>query len=422
MYPTRIIPPPIDHSSDLPTYKGPALSAPNLPTRVVAEPQPGTVEYEEANLRRLQATPLKNLSRKKAAVTGFIRGLAIGLQGGPGAGAGGAITGAIAGAIAPGRTAEMQRDQQIAEQQAKLRGAIQTEGALSEIDTRRALSEQRRAKPLEDAEKAAQAARKDRIARLITMHGRLGRYNPNDPNDSASQAVKKEAESLGVANELVPYTKAEKVPPRQVVDGVTYERQDNGDWKAASGLPGRKMVDTPYGPVSPGTALTADATRENRDNQQRRTTLLDEKGRTENERKRQSYATEGQEWLEKEKTFRANKEAEDRAIVAKETKLAELYNEKPAGYFGGGRTTEQIKIDIARVQKDLEIHRANSTRFQADADKAAGSATEARRNAGIYTDPGGQKDLPTRSTTRTGKGGVRPKVSRQKLTDLLGVH
>jgi len=126
----------------------------------------------------------------------------------------------------------------------------------------------------------------------------------------------------------------------------------------------------------------------------------------EDQRKRQSYEGEAKEWGNKETTFRQNKAAEDQAINTKTAQLEALYSEKPSewgGLVGGPRTREEIETEKARLIKEIGTHRTNAAHFQTEADKAASSATESRRNAGLYADTGGSQGVIGRAPASDGK-------------------
>lgn len=249
-----------------------------LPTRPRLVYPKGTVEYQDRLVTDLESTPPEKMSRKKSSLYGFLRGLR---TGGLGAGA----VGAIVGAIAPGATAEMKQRDEVAKASAKLDTAIQREGKLSVID-------ERRRQPQKEYEAALRTEREKRIANLMTMHDRAGHYNPDDPNDRSSQIIKAQAVALGVADQLIPYTKADRTPPTKEIDGVVFERQADGNWTAAKGLPSRAMVNVPgYGPMTPAQARQADATAGERVYQRGRDTKLDERHDQERAEQRRQAAS-----------------------------------------------------------------------------------------------------------------------------------
>lgn len=164
-------------------------------------------------------------------------------------------------------------------------------------------------------------------------------------------------------------------------DGITQiqiERDgDTGEWVDSVGRDKKPIVRGTVGRIdsvtgAPISALIADNRITTKENQ-------------ENARKHRTYDTEAQEWGGKEKSFRQNKSAEDTAINTKTAQLQSLYNEQPGGTLlnRNGRTKQAIDTDIARLKKEIDTHRENAKHFQTEADKAAGSATAARRNAGL---------------------------------------
>jgi hypothetical protein len=376
-------------------------SDPFLPTRPKRAFPAGTVEYQEQLLRDRETLPPEKMSRKGGALYGFLQGLQRG-------GLIGGGIGALTGALSPGRIAEAKRQGEIAKASGKLDTAIDREGRRTQVTARRnAPQEQERDNlrqiyntlPYFDPEKNPEHRRiRDRAAALgMTLPSRAEKTDSEIKYNSKHEAVlvpKNGGRARPIFNlDGSPLTKEAnergnvQIAYRLALDGISQiqiERDAaSGRWVDSVGRNGQPIVRDQVSRIDPiSGAPVSSLISDNRITQQQR---------QENERKRHSYESETAEWIGKEKTFRANKEIEDRAIELKEDKLAALYAEKPAGYFGGGRSAEAIKIDIARVQKDLETHRANAARFQADADKAAGSATEARRNAGLYADSGGRQ-------------------------------
>lgn len=179
-------------------------------------------------------------------------------------------------------------------------------------------------------------------------------------------------------------------------DGITQiqlERNDKGEWVESVGPGGRRIVRGNVGRIDreSGAPMSSIVT----------AGRITEQERRQNQRKSQAYTQEEQEWLGKETNFRENKGNEDRAIQTKTRELLTLDQEKPADFWNrGGRTQGAIEADIERVKKEIQIHRENSKRFQEEADKAAASATEARRNRSLYNDPGSQGTGNQRTPTR----------------------
>lgn len=192
-----------------------------------------------------------------------------------------------------------------------------------------------------------------------------------------------------------------QVAYRLAEDGITQiqiERDgETGQWVDSVGRDKKPLVRGRVGKID--TATGAPVSTVITDNR------LNTKERQENQRKRQSYEGEATEWGGKETAFRKNKSAEDSAIKTKTAQLQALYQEKPGGTLTnrGGRTQQQIETDKARLLKEIETHRTNATQFQTEADKAASSATEARRNAGLYTDSGGSQGVIGRAPAKDGK-------------------
>jgi hypothetical protein len=296
----------------------PDLPTRQMPTRVfVGERTAGmtTLEIREAELRQLETagvdskvrvtpegvevSPPQKMSRKRGSFEGAILGLASG-------GLAGAAVGAVTGAVAPGRMARRGRQEEIARASRRVDEGMDREARAAQIESARSLADQRRNQPAEDAAKAADAARKERIARLMTNIGRSG-YNPDDPSDAGSQLLKREAELLGVADQIPAYKKGDRVPPRITIDGITFERQDNGDWRPAKGLPTRQMIDVPgYGKMTPAQARIADATEQNRQEQRSRNERLDTR-----------HVTERREDIDLRETDRTrDRQAKAAAIVA----------------------------------------------------------------------------------------------------------
>lgn len=422
-YPTRTVgvsPPPADASFDIPTrtrsrlvgYDAAAPSSDQeaLPTRPRLAHPKGTVEYQEKLLSDRETMPPEKMSRTQAALYAFFRSLSSGnlLTGG---------VGAAVGALAPGATSKLAQRDRIAEASGQLDTAIEREGRMSQIDSQRAAATARRNAPL-DAEKARQEQERDNLRQLYNAQP----YFDPDKNPE-HRALRDRAAVLGMAlprrdekdNNQLEYNDSDELllvprnggPARPVFDqsgkpvkrratrnlqlghrlapdGITVIQTqydpDSGQFVDSAGPGGKPIVTGQVGRIDPATGAPVSSLISGE--------RVTQQQRQENDRKRKSYESEAAEWTGKEKTFRANKVAEDRAIATKEEKLAALYAERPAGYFAGGRSAEAIAIDIARVSKDLETHRSNVTRFQTEADKAAGSATEARRNAGLYGNSG----------------------------------
>lgn len=174
---------------------------------------------------------------------------------------------------------------------------------------------------------------------------------------------------------------------RLAPDGITeiqVERDENGQWKDSSTPQGGAVIHGRVGRIDPVTgAPTSTLITDNRITTQQN---------QENARKRQSYLGEAKEWGGKETTFRRNKATEDSEIQRKTERLSALYQEQAGGTIlnRGGRTKQEIETDKARLTKELETHRTNAAHFQTQADNAASKGTEARRNAELYSDSGGQ--------------------------------
>ena len=248
------------------------------PTRPRLAYPKGTVEYQDKLLTDLENNTPEKLSRGKSAKYGFLRGLQTG-------GLGGGLIGAAVGAIAPGATSDMKQRDEIKKATNKLDTAITREGKLSVI-------EERRRQPEKEYQNYLRQEREKRIANVMTMHDRLGHYNPDDPNDRGSQIIKAQAKALGIDDELVPYTKAGSAPPHADVDGVRFERQADGSWKAATGLPTRTMVNVPgYGPMTPAQARNADALEGQRTYQRGRDTFEDQRHEVERQENRRQMAS-----------------------------------------------------------------------------------------------------------------------------------
>lgn len=234
-----------DGHKDLPTYAGGPLD-----------------KDRDALIALMNETPAK-ISRKRAALAGGLRGLGIGLQEGSlGAGIGAGLTGVVGGAVAPHRQAVMEQDARVARAYGDFSKKAKVVEAAADVEAKQAQAIQRRNAPaIAEATRQAQA-RKEEIAAVMTMHGRLDQYDPKNVNDPGSQAVLKRATALGIADWLAPFDKdtKDKVPPTREVDGVAYERGKDGAWAEAKGLPHAARVQTEFGPVAPGTALTAKAT------------------------------------------------------------------------------------------------------------------------------------------------------------------
>src|SRR5262245_58094442 len=222
-----------DATSELPTYRG--------------------LEAQANRVRQLENAPLPKLSRKRAALGGLLYGLSQGLAtGNVAAGVGGGLAGLTAGAVAPHRQARIQREQEISKANAEFMRSAKRASVMGDIEASAAMAAERRAQPgLKRAEIIAQA-RKDDIARVVTMHGRAGHYDPTDPKDESSQQILAEAKRLGIEKQLTPYSKDAPAPHTTVVDGVTYQyNPKNNDWAEAKGVPKRLMVPGKYGPITP---------------------------------------------------------------------------------------------------------------------------------------------------------------------------
>ena len=120
--------------------------------------------------------------------------------------------------------------------------------------------------------------------------------------------------------------------------------------------------------------------------------------------KRDAYQKEAAEWEGKEKSYRQNKTIEDQAIRDKQSKIGALYAEKRSWtpQLLGGRSTQEIQSDIDRLSAEIKTHRANSQKFQKDADDAASKATVARRNANANA------GSPAVQSPRGARGKIQP--------------
>jgi hypothetical protein len=185
-------------------------------------------------------------------------------------------------------------------------------------------------------------------------------------------------------------------------DGITQiqiERDpQSGEWVDSIGPGKRPIVRGQVGKIDPATgapmAAIVTAGR------------ITEQQRQEGRLKRQAYTKEEQDWVAKESNFRQNKTNEDEAIKTKTGQLQSLYSEQPRAYgglAGGTRSQQEIDTDKARLQKEIEAHRQRATHFQTEADKAASAATEARRNAGVYSESTGSQGVIGRAPANDGK-------------------
>ena len=228
-------------------------------------------------------------------------------------------------------------------------------------------------------------------ALLVSKDG-SGKSSPIFEPDGVTPLTKERNESGNVQT-------AYRLEPDGITQVQIERDEDSGDWKDSLGANKKPIVRGRVGRIDPTTgAPTSTLITDNR---------LTGKENQENQRKRQSYEGEATEWGRKETTFRQNKSAEDDAIKAKTTQLQALYTEQPRGYgglTGGTRSQGEIDVDKARLLKEIETHRTNATHFQTEADKAASAGTEARRNAGLYTDTGsGSRGVIGRPPAADGK-------------------
>lgn len=158
---------------------------------------------------------------------------------------------------------------------------------------------------------------------------------------------------------------------RLAPDGITQvqiERDRNtGQWVDSVGQNGQPITHGRVGKIDPNGRLNADKTQERGARQS-------------------AYQAEADEWGNKENTYRQNKTTEDREIKDKQAKIKDLYAEKRSWtpQLLGGRSTQEIQSDIDSLSAEIKTHRANSQKFQKDADDAAKQGTTARRSAGIY--------------------------------------
>jgi hypothetical protein len=334
-----------------------------LPTRPHLAHPKGTVEYQDKLVTDLESMPAEKMSRKGGALYGFLRGLATG-------GLVGGGIGALTGAIAPGRTAELKHRDQIAKASGKLDTAIEREGKLSVID-------ERRRHPEKEMAAALRAEREKRIANLMTMHGRAGHYNPDDPSDKASQVIKAQAEALGVADQLIPYTGGDKVPPHLVVDDTVYERGPNGDWRPAEGLPRRQMVDVPgYGKMTPAQARQADAT----------------EGERADRRSERQSETEAQRSAAQQNAAEAERAASDH--LGKRRQADEEVS-RLQGLLRGLGTVSPDDPQRIEIEDQIKTWRTESAYRQREADNAFADARKAKGEAQRYNRSTSQS-LPTR--------------------------
>jgi hypothetical protein len=228
-------------------------------------------------------------------------------------------------------------------------------------------------------------------ALLVNKDG-SGKSSPIFEPDGVTPLTKERAESGNIQTGV-----------RLADDGITQIKieHDGERWRDSLDAKGQPIIVGRVGKIdtatgAPVTALITDT----------RARGAQSQAAQESSRKGASYSTEAAEWTNKETTYRKNKTAEDAAIASKTEKLAALHNEKPSanlGLTGGTRTQAQIDTDKARLVKELETHRANATHFQTEADKAASSATEARRNAGLHGGNGGASSVIGRAPARDGK-------------------
>jgi hypothetical protein len=215
-------------NAELPTYLGP-------------------VEAAAARVRALENAPLPTYSRKRAALAGGLYGLSKGLAtGNIGAGIGAGIAGTVGGAVRPQRIAYLQRQDEIAEEQERFKREVGRATAIGTLESQAALAKQRRDKAQHDELTAARAAKDKRIARLMQQlsPARLDKYDPTDKSHAASQQILKEATELGIADQLVPFTKPEGAPQHIKVLGVTYVwNNKTREYEKARGIPEEPMVE-----------------------------------------------------------------------------------------------------------------------------------------------------------------------------------
>lgn len=370
-FPTRnrtVTPPPAEVPVDLPTYTRPRIvgtdpatpaleEAEVLPTRPRLVHPKGTVEYQEKLLSDRETGPPEKMSRKRAAAYNALRFLGTGNPLASG-------IGAIVGALAPGATGKLAQRDQVAEAGAQLDTAMEREGRRSQIEARRRL-------PQKEAEAARRSEREKRIANLMTMHGRAGHYNPDDPDDRSSQVIKAAADELGVSDQLIPYTAKDKIPPHVTVtdaDGVeiTFERQEDGNWKPAQGLPTRKKesVFVPgYGHMTPAQARQADATADQRTYQRNRDVVGDTRHETERTEDKATRTAEQDRSYRREAAAIAGEVATANAEAAKWKHL--VASAKPGDPNVAYYTSEMEKAKAAGNAKALELSQGYGDIYEA---------------------------------------------------------
>jgi hypothetical protein len=241
---------PAEVSKDLPTYRGPEDDLTAEARRI----------YEKEN------APLQKISRKRAALAGALYGLGQGLQSGNiGVGIGAAAAGAVGGAIAPRRLQKMKREDEIAEDYAKLGRRIKTAGTIGEIQARAAETQRRIEEPKIEREKLKSKLYDERVDRAMKNLTSLPKYDPNDKTDAASQTMLKEFQTLGIADQIpsrtaeTPVGGTEWVPKKTGTDTtgkpvwelVPFEKLKAGGTREVKGLPHKPLVTSPSGPITP---------------------------------------------------------------------------------------------------------------------------------------------------------------------------
>lgn len=185
------------------------------------------------------------------------------------AGAGGA---GVAGIITPrsdewqARASEIERTHgSLSKLLARHKAIADVRRQVAEIGETKARTADLKNKPERERREAEAKALKERVADLVTMHGRAGRYNPDDPHDRSSQALKQEVERLrrmGADVELIPYQGKESKPERFKINGYWYTMGGDGAPQPlmVNGKHAADMADVADEEgIRPGTRLTANA-------------------------------------------------------------------------------------------------------------------------------------------------------------------
>jgi hypothetical protein len=188
------------------------LAQPSTSGAVVAAP----LRPADTATHRIMHSNSRVKSAVKTALYGFIHG-----------GVPGLISGGIQGALDDTTDERIGQARDLAQHQ---RQQVYDLG----VEKERAGIEHTKAETsvLKDKAAEAQAARDAKaataaIARVMTMHGRLGRYHPDDPADAGSQALKAQAERLGI--ELTPYDPKQTAPTHFMHDGVAFTLSRDAD-------------------------------------------------------------------------------------------------------------------------------------------------------------------------------------------------